>query len=312
MSSTQEIKRRIRAVTNTGQITKAMELVSATKMRRSQEMALNTRPYAVEVLRILGDLVGRTDYLPALMKTRSINKTAVVVVASDRGLAGSFNANVLRLFEKWLETGNYKKDNIEFIAVGRKSEDFLRRKKLSITDVFKNFGDYAGVEEVRPLSQLIIKKYLSGDWDQVLFFSTNFRTTLKQEVIMRELLPISSEKVKNSIRQLIPEYGRYADAGNVLESKTIMDKNNFEYLIEPDTQSVLDELAPRLVEIIIYDIILEANASEHSARMVAMKNASDNAKDLISDLNLEYNKIRQSAITREISEIISGSEALKR
>ena len=309
MPSIQEIQRRTKAVSSTSQITKAMELVSATKMRRSQEIALSTRPYAVEVLRLLAELTNRTPYLPALMKPRTINKTAVVLVASDRGLAGSFNANVFRFFEKWLMASDLEPGSLEFVAVGKKSEDFLKRKNLTIIEAFKNFGDYVELGQVRPLSQLIIKKYLAGEWDQVLFVSTNFKTTLKQEVALRELLPINAEKVKESIKDLVPEYGRYADTKE--PSGTQVMNYEFEYLIEPDAQAVLDSLAPRLVEIAIYDIVLEANASEHSARMVAMKNASDNAKELINDLTLEFNKIRQAAITREISEIISGAEALK-
>ncbi len=318
MASIQEIRRRIKAVTNTSQITKAMELVSATKMRRSQEIALLSRPFAVEALRMLGELSVRApEYVPPLMQKRDIKTTAVVMVSSDRGLAGAFNTNVFRSFEKFFATKyengtNIRKYENSYIAVGKKAEEFLNRKGLAIHASFKDFGDYAEIEEVKPLTELLVKGFLKGEWDQVVTVSTHFRTTLRQEVLVREILPIDIEKVKATIRELVPEYGRYAgEKENVFGSASLDEKRDFEYLIEPDPKEVMDSLAPYLVEIELYDLILEANASEHSARMVAMKNASENAAELKDELTIEYNKSRQAGITREIAEIVSGAEALR-
>ena len=306
MASIQEIKRRIKAVTSTGQITKAMELVSATKMRRSQEVALTSRPYAMEAYRILAELRQRSAYLPALMQRREIKKTAVVLVASDRGLAGSFNANVFRVFEQWF-SGSESNTHRVFIAVGKKAEEFLVRKGLAVHQSFKNYGDHVEIAQVEPLTRHLVDGFLTGVWDEVVMVSTHFRTTLKQEVFVRELLPIDTDKVRDAIREIVPEYGRYADITNGNGANGIPD---FEYLIDPDPQTVMDALAPQLLEIVLYDFILEANASEHSARMVAMKSASDNAAELRDTLTVAYNKVRQGAITREISEIVSGAEAL--
>lgn len=313
MSSTQEIKRRIKAVTNTSQITRAMEMVSATKMRKSQEVALRSRPYAIEALRILAEMTHRTEYKPALMHDRLVKTTAVVVVASDRGLAGAFNSNVFRAFEIKLNHVLNGEGKYTFIAVGRKAEEYLGRKGVHIEHSYKDFGDYIEMDETKPLSELLIRGFLEQQWDKVVVVSTHFRTTLKQDVVVREVLPVHARKVRDTVRELVPQYGRFSEISHGLPGTGVQRgfKEDFEYLIEPDPQTVLDALAPELVKIAIHDLVLEANASEHSARMVAMKNASENAGELKDELNLEYNKSRQAGITREISEIVAGAEALQ-
>ena len=312
MSSTQEIKRRIKAVTNTSQITRAMEMVSATKMRKSQEIALRSRPYAVEALRILAEVSHRTAYKPLLMRRRAVKKTAIVVIAADRGLAGSLNANVFRAFEQKVFSKIKNPASHVFLAVGKKAEEYLNRKNLPILQIFKEFGDYAAMEETRPLAELLTKGFLRKKWDKVIVVSTHFRTTLRQDVVVRQVLPISPLRIRETVRELVPEYGRFSElrrgeTGEVPGAPPY----NFEYLIEPDPKTVLDALAPQLFQISIHDLVLEANASEHSARMVAMKNASENASELKDELTLEYNKSRQAAITRGISEIVAGAEALQ-
>ncbi|MEK7554963.1 MAG: ATP synthase F1 subunit gamma [Patescibacteria group bacterium] len=325
MASIQEIKRRIKAVTNTRQITKAMEMVSATKMRRSQETALLSRPFAFEALRILGELSIRTGYTPAIMHERPVAKRAIVVIASDRGLAGSFNTNVFRAFERRIENEvkatsdpeqlrhGASKRQVIFIAVGKKAEEFINRKGYELHASFKNFGDFIEPEEVVPLADLLVKGFLEEQWDRVTVVSTHFRTTLRQDVVVRDVLPISDERVRETLKELVPEYGRFAGTGNAVASFAAgaEAKWDFEYLIEPDPQTVLDTLAPELVRIMVYDLVLEANASEHSARMVAMKNASENAEELKGTLTLTYNKLRQASITREVAEIVAGAEALR-
>lgn len=314
MASIQEIKHRIKAVQNTGQITRAMELVSATKMRRSQEIALLSRPYAIEALRILGELKGKSEYLPEIMKEREVKKSALVLVASDRGLAGSFNANVFRAFERWVSSTHYEsvtnlriKKEVVYIAVGKKAEDYLVRNSIEPHQSFKGFGDYIEPEETWPLTKLLVDGYLKHEWDEVTVISMHFRTTLKQEVMIHKVLPIKPEMVREMIKEVVPEYGRYAETG---KNDINGNKNDFEYKIEPDPKTALDALAPKLLETVLYDLVLEANASEHSARMVAMKNASENAEELQDELQIQYNKSRQANITREIAEIVGGAEAL--
>lgn len=313
MASIQEIKRRIKAVTSTSQITKAMEMVSATKMRRAQEIALLSRPYAVEALRILRELSMRAGgYIPAIMHSREeIKRTVIVLVSADRGLAGSFNANVLRTVERKYAEALKNPEQYTFIAVGKKSEEFLNRKGITPKAAFKGYGDYATIEEVEPLTGMLVQGFLNQEWDAATIISTHFRSTLRQDVLVREILPINGEKLIEAIKEVVPEYGRYSDREkNGFGSASFNDANGFEFKIEPDPKSVMDALAPKLVEIVLYDFLLEANASEHSARMVAMKNASENAAELKEDLTIEYNKSRQAAITREISEIVGGAEAL--
>ena len=309
MESTQNIKRRIRAVQNTAQITKAMEMVSANKMRRSQEIALAARPYALKALEILRELGRRAPALPTLMYQREIKNTLFVLVTADKGLAGSLNSNIFRCFEKFERKLTKTKNDsgeIAYIAVGKKSEDYLVRRGKKITNSFTKFGDYIETEEIQPLADCIINGYEIGLWDRVFMLSTHFRTTLRQDVVLREILPATPESIETTVNEIVPEYGRYAE--NAKERNTT--NNNWEYLIEPSPQFIMDSLVRHLVETQIYALVLEANASEHSARMVAMKNASDNALELKNSLSLLYNKSRQAGITREIAEISAGAEAL--
>jgi len=305
----------MRSVKNIGTITKAMELVAATKMRRSQELALNSRPYAYTALELLGvlshvkDSHGNKMPTPELLKPRAIEKTAFMVVTSDKGLAGSFNGSVIRKFEHYVRDNHIDLHDPKylFIAIGLKARTYLERHGLVVSDAFTRVGDFTTTKEVDPISDLLIAGYLNHDFDQVISFSTVFVTALRQEVFVRELLPISFEKVKESIEQLLPESGRYS---HYLDVAAFADERAKEYLIEPSAKEVMDELAPELLKIRIYSMILEANASEHSARRVAMKNASDNAHDLSETLNVVYNKQRQAAITSQIIEVTSGAQAL--
>ena len=205
MASLQETKRRIKAVTNTNQITRAMEMVSATKMRRSQEIALRTRAYAIEALRILSEMSRRTTYRPALMKRRTVRRTAVLIVTSDRGLAGSFNSNIFRVFEEKVSPFISDRAKYVFFAVGKKAEEYFRRKQIIPERAFKDVGDYIEPQETRPLSDLLIEGFIKKKWDKVMVISTHFRTTLRQDVIVRDLLPITARKITETIRELVPE-----------------------------------------------------------------------------------------------------------
>ncbi|HTY39605.1 MAG TPA: ATP synthase F1 subunit gamma [Candidatus Paceibacterota bacterium] len=310
--SLQNLKRRLSGVKNINQITRAMELVAATKMRKSQEIALASRSYSYAAFELLANLSGIEHVaLPPIFERRAVKKTAFVVVTSDKGLAGAFNSNVIRTFDKWLtaELANSTTEET-YIAVGQKAANYLE-KKGALRAKFTRVGDFTTVEQVQPLADLLITGFLSGEWDRVVVFSMNFKSALSQEVIRHEIFPIDVAKLRETAEEMIPKTGRYAELRakgelKILEAGT---KKN-EYIIEPSPESILGDLGRHLVLMEIYHLILEANASEHAARRTAMKSASDNASDLASALSLEYNKSRQALITREIIEIVAGSEAL--
>ncbi len=313
--SLQNLKRRIGGVKNVNQITRAMELVAATKMRKSQELALNSRPYSYAALELLANLsrsllaskqaIPRaSEGLPKIFEKRTVKKTAVVLVTSDKGLAGAFNANVLKAFDKFI--AREEVPNAAYIAVGQKAANYLE-KKGKLRAKHTRVGDFTTVEQVRPLAKLLIDGFLSGEWDRVILFSMNFRSALLQEVVRRELFPIDVARLRETADELIPKTGRYSEYRHL---QTINYKLQTDYIIEPSPEAILENLARHLVLMQIYHLVLEANASEHAARRAAMKSASDNASELAGELSLQYNKSRQASITREIIEITAGAEAL--
>ena len=313
MDSPQNIKKRLKSIKNIKQITKAMELVSATKMRKSQEIALASRPYAFTALGFLATVSSLNQKLPELFKIRKIKKVLFVLVSSDKGLAGAFNSSVFKKFEQHMQRDKEKYQSEEkfFVAVGEKSANYLSKKNINIVKKFVQVGDYTTQKQVEPLTDFIIEGYLQAKWDRVVIFSTHFRSALKQEPHVRRVLPIDFEHIKETVQEIIPERGKFADLIKEHNINFVPDKKKLkEYLIEPSPEKVLEKLAKHLFFMQVYHLILEANASEHSARRLAMKTASDNAADLVSALNLQYNKSRQSAITKEITEIIGGAEAL--
>ena len=315
MESPQNIKKRLKSVSNIGQITKAMELVSATKMRKSQQIALDSRPYAFAALDFLATIsILENHKLPELFKVRKeIKKVLFVLVTSDKGLAGAFNSSIFRKFETHLkeEKAEWEKEDHLYVAVGEKSNAYLTKKNYKVLKRFTNVGDYTTTEQVKPLSDFLVKGYLNKDFDRVIVISTHFKSALKQEPHVRRILPIDFDHVADTIRGIIPERGKFADLIKEHHISFVPELNKIkDYTIEPQPEKVLAKLAEHLFFMQVYHLILEANASEHSARRMAMKTASDNAKDLGEALNLQYNKSRQSRITTEISEISAGSEAL--
>ncbi len=313
-----EVKNRIKAVKNIGQITKAMEVVAATKMRKSQQVALNSRPYAFKTLQLLSVLarhfnaptsqVGALKINTELIGVRPVKKTLLIIVTSDRGLAGSFNSQVLRVVGHYYNANlqMYANDanKISVVAVGKKAISYAAKKKLNLVSGFSGFGDFIEPQETSLLTDKLISGYLSGDWDEVITISTHFRSTLKQEVLMRQILPVDLEKIQKTIDEVVPETGKYSEFKQI--SRLAMSANSaVDYMFEPSPEELIEDLVDHLVRMQIYHIVLEANASEHSARMVAMKTASDNAKELSENLNLEYNKARQANITKELIEITS-------
>lgn len=309
MASTQNLKRRIKSVTNIGTITKAMELVAATKMRRSQELAIASRPYSYGALELMGILAGLKDVpMPEIFTPREIKKTAFIILTSDKGLAGAFNSAIIRKFEAYVRERNIDpaSGRYVFVAIGQKARTYLERRRLPVVAQFTRVGDYTRPEEVMPIINFLAQGYIKHGFDEATIFFTKFESALRQDAVARDLFPVTYETIKHSIEATIPKTGRYS---NYTIRESFFDKKERDYIIEPSPMAALAELAPKLLETRLYHIILEANASEHSARRMAMKNASENASELSEMLNLDYNKSRQAAITNQIIEVTSGVAA---
>jgi F-type H+-transporting ATPase subunit gamma len=281
-SNTRDIRRRIKSVKNTAQITKAMQMIAAAKMRKAQQRALDARPYAQMLNRVLVSLTKHAeDELHPLLQVRPVDHTLVYLVGTDKGLCGGLNTNLFR------EVQQFDPAKTSFIASGRKAVDFLARTKRPLLADFplRDTPDYA---EIKPIAQFIIDKFLAGDADKVVILYTDFINTLTQVPLANGILPITSFEMGGK------HAGEEAGAEEAAMSA---------FKFEPSPQELLNALLPFYVGNELYAMILTARASEQSARMVAMKSATDNAKSLIKDLTLEYNKVRQAAITTEILEI---------
>ncbi len=306
MASARDLKNRIKSVGNISQITKAMEAVSATKMRKSQQFAINARPYAVASLEMMQNLLSRVSVLPPLLTARPVKTSALLIVTSDKGLAGAFNSSVIRKAEGWINAQEKSGLPYRLITVGKLARDHFNRKNANVVESFLKFGDFTGLDQTLPVAELVLDGFRKGDWDKLDAIYMNFKSTLKQEVAERQVLPATKDGIEEIVAGILPEHGRYSES----------DKNKagsgykYEYKLEPSAEEILEKLVSQLLRMHIHHIILESNASEHSARMVAMKSASDNASELISDLSLVYNKVRQAGITRELAEITAGTEAL--
>jgi len=285
VASPREIRRRIRSVKNMSQITRAMEMVSASKMRRAQQRVLASRPYSEQIQAVIADLASAQvdeEGLQALslLEVRSVQHAAMIVLTPDKGLTGALNSNIIRRASRYILT---EADvPVEVIAAGKKGRDFMLRTKQDVVAEFIGLGDAPSLDDIRPIVQVALDDFISGKVDAVFLVYPKFVNTLSQVPQVQQILPI-----------VRPEgSGQYRD-----------------YIFEPSPAAVLQALLPRFVEIQVYQAMLETIASEHSARMVAMRNASQNAKDLVSDLTLSYNKVRQAQITREVAEISAGANA---
>jgi F-type H+-transporting ATPase subunit gamma len=291
MPSTRDIRRRIRSVKNTAQITKAMQMVAASKMRKAQQSALAGRPYASLMNQVLGNVTAYAgDFTHPLMEKREVRRRAVIVISSDKGLCGGLNSNLMR------EAAKFPKDTTTFITAGRKAAQFVARTKRQLAAEF-TYKDAPLFSEARAICKFARDLFVKGEVDEVQILFTNFISTLNQKPEVLPLLPVAEIK------------GVVAGLHGHGSSEELM-KGTTEFLFEPSADQVLGALLPHYLNFRIYQILLEAKASEHSARMVAMKNATDNAKQLIKDLTLEYNKLRQASITKELLEIASAAMAL--
>lgn len=291
MPSTRDIRRRIKSVKNTAQITKAMQMVASSKMRKAQLAALAGRPYAKLMNTMLADVAGDAkDFTHPLMEKRGGKKRCVILVSSDKGLCGALNSNLTR------EAFKYDKDTTVFVCAGKKGAQFVARNKRNLAAEF-TYKDAPLFAEARAISKFVQDMFLKGEVDSVEVLYTNFISTLIQKPEAQAMLPIGELKgVQAGV-----------DGG---ETSVQLEKSGVEFQFEPGADAVLGALLPHYLNFQIYQVLLEAKASEQSSRMVAMKNATDNAKQLIKDLTLEYNKLRQANITKELLEITTAQMAL--
>ncbi len=284
MATIRDIRRRIKSVQNTAKVTKAMEMVAASKMRRAQERTIAARPYAEKMRHVLADLAAQhssDEEIHPLLVQRPVNRIALIHITPDRGLCGGLVASVNRSVASFILEQQVP---VSAVAVGRKGRDFLVRSGQEVRAEFTNLGDRPSVVDLQPIAHIVIDDYTNGLIDEVHISYTQFINTVNQRPVLWRLLPI--------------------------ESAAIEPGQNMEYIYEPSPSEVLEQLLPRFVEMGLYHVILESIASEQSARMVAMRNATDNAKEVIEDLTLTYNKVRQEMITKELLDITGGVVAL--
>lgn len=290
------------SIRNIGQITRAMELIAVTRLRRAQSRVLASRPYADKMRQVLGQLVQRIDPAaevetedqqrqealhPLLDRRATIARVGVVVLTSDRGLCGALNANVIRTALQYTYEQQNQGRAVDLIVVGRKGLQALHRLDVNIVAEFTQLGDYPDISKVAPIARVAVESFVGRQLDEVVFVYPRFVSTLRQDPTVVPLLPIQPPQ---------------QEEGEDTVSET-------DYIYEPSPREVLAALLPRFVEMQVYQAVLELTASEFSARMVAMRNASDNAKELLNDLRLGYNKARQATITREIIEVSAGASA---
>lgn len=287
MPGSKEIRTKIKSVENTRKITKAMEMVAASKMRKAQDRMRASRPYADKIRNVAAHLsYAQSEYRhPFLIKRETVKNVGLIVVSSDKGLCGGLNTNVLRLSVNQMKNWEAEGKKIAVSAIGNKGFGFMTRVGADVKSHITGLGDTPHLEKLIGTIKVMLDAYIAGEIDQLYICYTKFINTMKQEPTMQQLLPLSGEQLGSP-------------------------KGHWDYIYEPEAQPVVDELMMRYIESLIYNAVAENMASEQSARMVAMKSASDNAKNVISELKLVYNKARQAAITKEISEIVGGAAAV--
>ena len=318
MNSVKDIRRRIKSINNTAKITRAMEMVSAAKMRRAVKGVLHIRPYAHSSWDVLKNLSRAfKESHSGFLEVRRVKHVLVILITSNKGLCGSYNTQILKKIKEEIENPEklmtnrvgFKKIDpevskerlkLDFVTVGKKGEKFLRKLDKNIIASFPQLTYYSMVEDVRPLAKIAMSGYLERTFDKVVVAYTDFVSAIRQQTKIRQILPISKidlEKQILEMDQMAKEYG--------------FEEPEIEYKVEPSPKEVLDFIFPRLIEMQIYHALLESNASKESARMVAMKNATEAGKEMSEMFTLAYNQIRQSKITQEISEISAGRAALE-
>ena len=286
MASARDIRRRIKSVKKTQQITKAMKMVAAAKLRRAQEAAIAARPYAVKLTEVLGRVANAAgDVSHPLLEVRDGKKVAYIVITADRGLCGGFNSNTIRYAVRELKNI----DNPSIIAVGRKARDYFKRlDNVQIAASYVGLGEYVHFGQAQEIAKFVIEKYTEGEFDSVYLVFSEFINTLTQRPTKQKLLPVEPP-----------------------EQKQEKERVSATYTFEPSAEIVLSELLPKYIEVSLYRAILESKAGEQGARMTAMDSATNNAKEMIDKLTLSFNRARQAAITKELAEIVGGAAALE-
>ncbi len=292
MASGREMRMRIRSVKNISQVTRALEAVSASKVRRAVKAVMDTRPYATKAWQVLTHVAaqpGRNQLHPLLTERTDVKRALAVIITSDRGLAGAYNTNVIRFTAQAFD---HYKVPVKYIAIGRKGRDLLFRRRKEVLADFSNLPAAPSFADVSAIGRLVVDSFLNGEVDEVLLVYTDFHSMSRQTVEMQKLLPLELE----------------SEHEHVLVDRAR--KTSSAYIYEPAEREILDEIIPRFTALQVYQAILESQASEHAARMIAMRNATDNALELIDGLQLKYNKVRQQVITNDILDIVGGAEAL--
>jgi F-type H+-transporting ATPase subunit gamma len=322
MANTKEIQRRIKSIGNTKKITRAMEMVAAAKMRKAVESVLKTRTYAnlswTTILNLSQAINSKKSLHPLLVKREKVNNIGIILIASNRGLCGGFNTAIINKAIASIKIAASKqvgeeKIKTEFITMGKKARSVYTRFGHKIEAEFNKTETSSEVAEVAPVSRMVINDFLSGKYDKVMVAYTDFASPSKQIPRVKQLLPIDIEAEDEYLGVVgkSEKIGVTKDYIKEKEDKYLRDKKNvFVFTYEPSPEEVLNEMLPRLIEIQLFQALLESNASEHSARMVAMRQATDAASDLVSELTLFFNKARQASITSEIAEISAGANAL--
>jgi len=281
MPSLLDIRRRIRSVKNTQQLTKAMKTVSAAKLRRAQERVVSARPYANQLRHVLGNLSGRIENIEhPLLAVRPEQRILLLIVTADRGLCGGFNSNLTKAAQNFLR--QHSGEDVRLFTAGRKGRDFFRRRRANIVSEYTNFFSKLDVAHAKDIAGQLIEMYSKAEIDAVYIIYNEFKSVIQQRIVIEKLLPLGSAELKENV-------------------------SGVDYIFEQPPQEILNRLLPRYVEIEVYRALLESIAAEHGARMEAMDTASRNAGEMIESLTLNMNRIRQAAITREIIEVVSGA-----
>lgn len=288
MATLRTIRRRIASVKSTQQITKAMKMVAAARLRKAQERMMRARPYSKSLDEVLGHVAAKVDHsLHPLLHEREPKRVAFVVVTGDRGLCGSFNANIIRRAANEINAARQNGRAVELITVGKKGFEHFNRRRYPILEKYINFFDKLDFSHAQDIAALIQERYVNGKLDRIYLVFNEFKSAIQQNIVVQQLLPIVPRPPKDE---------KYAA----------------DFLFEPSPVKILDNLCPRYLNVEIWHALLESFAAEMGARMAAMSTASDNAKELIVQLTLYYNKVRQASITRELMDIVGGAEALKK
>jgi F-type H+-transporting ATPase subunit gamma len=297
MANLRDIRNRISSIENTQQITKAMKMVAAAKLRKAQQRMVATRPYAKKMQSVVGRLVYGAGAENILMRQpEETEAVLMIVVGSDKGLCGGFNNNLFKEVEKCIAQEYvqfHKEGNLHLITIGRKAEAYFKKRNYNVVDTNTGFFDNLNYEDASEIMSAATDKFAAGTYDKVLIAFNEFKTVITQNRLIEEILPINSQKLAE------------------LEDENKDCVQVIDYIYEPDAQTILDEILPVHLNMKLWGAVLESNASEQGARMAAMDNATENAKELRDELKLKYNQARQSAITTEISEIVSGAAALE-